>query len=132
VKEDYITRSFKGLFRRGEQGISLLESIIAIAILGGAVITLVVTMSGGALAVSENDRQAVAQGLARTQLEYVKNCVFDPGATTYPTVSVPEGYSVSVGVTAVPGAGADIQKITANVTRDGAVILSAEDYKVNR
>jgi type II secretory pathway pseudopilin PulG len=109
-----------------------LESIIAIAILGGAVITLVVTMSGGALAVSENDRQAVAQGLARTQLEYVKNYAFDPGATTYPTVSAPEGYSISVGVTAVPGAGADIQKITANVTRDGAVILSAEDYKVNR
>jgi type II secretory pathway pseudopilin PulG len=127
-----LIRASNRFFKRGERGISLVECIVAIAILGGAVLTLVLTMSGGALAVRENDRQAVAQGLARTQLEYVKNHAYDPGATTYPAVSVPEGYGISVGVTAVPGAGADIQKITANVTRDGAVILSAEDYKVNR
>ncbi len=120
------------LFNRDERGITLVESIVAIAILGGGVLTLVLTMSGGALAVRENDQQAIAQGLARTQLEYIKNCPYAPGATTYPAVSVPDGYGIAAGVTAVPGGGADIQKITANVTRDGVVILTAEDYKVNR
>ena len=127
-----LIRLGKSLFNRDERGITLVESIVAIAILGGGVLTLVLTMSGGALAVRENDQQAIAQGLARTQLEYVKNCPYEPGASTYPAVSVPDGYGIAVGVTTVPGGGTDIQKITANVTRDGAVIMTAADYKVNR
>jgi type II secretory pathway pseudopilin PulG len=125
-----LTRLGKLIFNRSERGVTLVESIVAIAILGGGVLTLVLTMSGGALAVRENDQQAIAQGLARTQMEYVKNYPYNPGATTYPAVSVPDGYGIAVGV--VPGGGADIQKITANVTRDGAVIMTTEDYKVNR
>ncbi len=127
-----LIRLGKILFSRDERGITLVESIVAIAILGGGVLTLVLTMSGGALAVRENDQQAIAQGLARTQLEYVKNLSYDPGATTYPAVSAPDGYGISVVVTEVSGGGPDIQKITANVIRDGAVIMTAEDYKVNR
>ncbi len=122
----------KILFNRDERGITLVESIVAIAILGGGVLTLVLTMSGGALAVRENDQQAIAQGLARTQLEYVKNYPYAPGATTYPAVSVPDGYGIAVGVATVPGANNNIQKITANITRDGAVIMTVQDYKVNR
>ena len=128
----FLIRLGKTLLNRGEKGVTLVESIVAIAILGGGVLTLVLTMSGGALAVRENDQQAITQGLARTQLEYVKNYAYAPGAATYPAVSVPDGYGISVGVTAVPGGSADIQKITANITRDGAVIMTAEDYKVNR
>jgi prepilin-type N-terminal cleavage/methylation domain-containing protein len=120
------------LSNRQERGMTLVESLVAIAILGGGVLTLVLTMSGGALAVRENEQQAIAQSLARTQLEYTKNCAYEPGATTYPAVSAPEGYSISVGVIAVQGGNGYIQKITANVTRDGAIILKAEDYKVNR
>jgi type II secretory pathway pseudopilin PulG len=117
---------------RGERGITLVESLVAIAILGGGVITLILTMSGGALAIQENDEQAVAQSLARTQLEYTKSYAYDPGATTYPAVSAPDGYGILVGVTTAPGGDGNIQKITANVTRDGAVIMTTEDYKVNR
>jgi type II secretory pathway pseudopilin PulG len=127
-----LTRLGKLIFNRSERGVTLVESIVAIALLGGGVLTLVLTMSGGALAVRENDQQAIAQGLARTQMEYVKNYPYNPGATTYPAVSVPDGYGIAVGVTVVPGGDADIQKITANVTRDGAVIMTTEDYKVNR
>jgi type II secretory pathway pseudopilin PulG len=119
-------------YKRGEKGITLVESLVAIAILGGSVLTLILAMSGGALAIKENDQQAIAQSLARTQLEYAKSCTYDPGATTYPAVSAPGGYGITVGVTSVPDGDANIQKITANITRDGAVIMTAEDYKVNR
>jgi type II secretory pathway pseudopilin PulG len=119
-------------YKRGEKGITLVESLVAIAILGGSVLTLILAMSGGALAIKENDQQAVAQSLARTQLEYVKSCTYDPVAVTYPAVSAPGGYSITVGVTSVPDGDANIQKITANVTRGGAIIMTAEDYKVNR
>ncbi len=118
--------------RRGERGVTLVESLVAIGILGGAVLTLVLAMSGGALAVQENDRQAVAQGLARTQLEYTKNYPYESHATTYPTVSAPAGYSISVVVLDVPGGDLQIQKIRATVTRDGEAVIVAEDYKVNR
>jgi type II secretory pathway pseudopilin PulG len=117
---------------RGEGGIALVEALVAIAILGGGVLTLILAMSGGALAVRENDREVVAQGLARTQLEYIKNCPFDPGATDYPVVDAPTGYGITVVVTPVPGAGDDIQKVTASIDRDGDVVMTVEDYKVNR
>jgi type II secretory pathway pseudopilin PulG len=117
---------------RGERGIALVEALVAIAILGGGVLTMILAMSGGALAVRENDQEVTAQSLARTQMEYVKNYPYDSGATTYPAVSAPTGYSISIGVTPVPGAGTDIQKVTANINRDGTVIMTVEDYKVNR
>jgi type II secretory pathway pseudopilin PulG len=117
---------------RGEKGITLVESLVAIAILGGGVLTLVLAMSGGALAVQENDQQVTAQSLARTQLEYTKNYPYDADATTYPAVSTPDGYTVTVGVSAVPDTDNDIQKITVSVSREGDVIMTTEDYKVNR
>jgi type II secretory pathway pseudopilin PulG len=118
--------------KRGEGGITLVESLVAIAILGGGVLTMILAMSGGALAVGENDREVTAQSLARTQLEYTKNYAYNPGATTYPTISAPAGYSISVGVTTVPNTNTDIQKITANISLNGAVIMTVADYKVNR
>jgi len=93
---------------------------------------MVLAMSGGVLAVSENGQEVAAQELARTQMEYIKSYTYNPGATTYPTVNVPEGYSISIGVNTVPNTNTDIQKVTANISRNGAVIMAVTDYKVNR
>jgi Tfp pilus assembly protein PilV len=123
---------FGRIFNRGQQGISLVEALVSVVILGGGILTLSLAMSSGVLAVRENDRQSVAQGLARAQLEYTKSYAYNPSASSYPTVSAPEGYSLTVGVTSVPDANNNIQKITANVSYNSAVIVTAEDYKVNR
>lgn len=117
---------------RRESGVTLVEALIAVAVLGGGVLTMVLAMSGGAMAVRENDCQATAQSLARSQLEYVKNYTYNATATTYPVISTPADYSIYVGVSAVPGGDADIQKITANITEGGTLIMTVEDYKVNR
>jgi type II secretory pathway pseudopilin PulG len=117
---------------RSESGVTLVEAVVVVAILGGGVLTMILTMSGGALAVSENDEEVTAQSLARTQMEYIKNCAYDPGATTYPTISTPDGYSISVGVSVVPDTNTNIQKVTANISRDGTLIMTVTDYKVNR
>lgn len=115
-----------------ERGITLVEAAVAILLLGGVVLTMVLSMSSGVLAVREDDREVVAQGLARTEMEFVKACPFNPGAATYPTVDTPDGYTIDVTVLAVPGAGAGIQKVTADIISAGQTVLTIEDYKVNR
>ena len=117
---------------RGERGIALVEAIVAVGILGGGVLTMVMSMSGGAMAVQENDQEVTAQSLARTQMEYIKDYAYDPDAATYPTVNAPADYGISVSVTAVPNTNMNIKKVTANITREGSVVLSVQDYKVNR
>src|SRR3990172_7667882 len=86
-----------------QRGVSLVEAMVAVALLGGGVLALVVAMSGGAMAVQENDALAEAQALVRAQMEYTKSYAYDTGASTYPAITPPEGYSVSVNVTAVAG-----------------------------
>jgi prepilin-type N-terminal cleavage/methylation domain-containing protein len=130
-------RKFKGLVKktlryRGQRGMTLLETTVAMTILGVSAVVMIVAMSGGMLAVRENKEEVAAQEVARTQMEYIKGCAYNSGATTYPTVSVPAGYSISVGVSSVPSTNSDIQKVTANISRDGMLIMTVTDYKLNR
>ena len=118
--------------KQDETGIALVESLVAVAVLGVAVVTFVVALSTGSLAVQESDQEVTVQSLARTQLEYTKGYPYDPDAITYPTVSAPAGYGISVAVTSVPDTDTDIQKITVDISRDGEAIMTIEDYKVNR
>ena len=129
-----------------ETGIGLVETLAAVAILGIAATSFVLSLSTGAIAVREDDQIVAAQSLAHTQLEYVKNYPYDPEATTYPYVytydedynpnpiTLPEGYSMSAVVSSITQAGGDpdIQKITVTVSKDGVELLAVEDYKVRR
>ena len=115
-----------------QRGLGLVESLAAVAILGTAVVAFIVALSAGSIAVREQNQEVVAQSLARTQLEYVKGLSYD--ITSYPTVNTPEGYAISVEVSAIAEADGDtdIQKIMVTISREGEDILTVEDYKVNR
>ncbi|OGO21880.1 MAG: hypothetical protein A2144_04825 [Chloroflexi bacterium RBG_16_50_9] len=115
-----------------ENGMTLIEVLVTIGIMGVALVTFTVALSTGSLAVSESDQEVTTQGLAQTQMEYTKGYPYDPGATTYPTISPPDGYAIAVAVSPVAGADTNIQKVTANISRDGQLLLTLEDYKVNR
>ena len=115
-----------------ETGLSLVESLAAVAILGTAIVTFVVALSTGSMAVLEGDQEVMAQSLARTQLEYIKNYPYAPEATTYPEVTAPEGYDISVTVSPIPDTDTNIQRITVTISQDRQEILTVEDYKVNR
>jgi len=108
------------------------ETLMAVAVLGTAVVAFAAALSAGSIAVGEHDRQAAAQGLAQSQMEYTQSCTYDPAAATYPLLNAPLGYSIDVGVSPVPGADVDIQKITVIVNREGEEMIKVEDYKVNR
>jgi Tfp pilus assembly protein PilV len=119
-------------FSSREKGASLVEALVTIAILGVVVVSFVAAMSTGALAAGQSNEEAVAQGLVRTQLENTKSQAYVPGAATYPTVTTPAGYAISVAVATTPDNNANIQKVTVTVTRGSRTVANVVDYKVNR
>jgi Tfp pilus assembly protein PilV len=123
---------FKSISLLNQKGIGLVEALIAVAILGTAVIAFVVSLSVGSLASNELNKETNAQGLAQAQMEYTKSYPYNPEATTYPVLTPPATYSVTVNVSPVPGADMNIQKIAVTVSKDGVILLTVYGYKVNR
>jgi len=118
---------------RGEEGIALVEALMAVAILGLALTALLSAVSTGTMAVSRTEERVTAENLARSQLEYTKSQAYLPLPTPYATVTpYPDDYSVAVTADLVPGADAGIEKITVTVSRAGKELLVVEDYKVDR
>jgi Tfp pilus assembly protein PilV len=117
---------------KGQLGLGLAETLVAVAILGTAVVTFIAAISAGSIAVGAQDEATQIQNLARSQMEYTKSYAYIPGASSYPTLATPSDYSLAVTVSPVPGADTNIQKITVNVSREGQLKLSVTDYKVNR
>ena len=115
---------------QNEKGLGLVESMFAVAILGVTVVTFVIALSAGSVAVREQKQQVTAQSLAQTQLEYIKSAPYN--VASYPTIAEPEGYSISVSVNSNLYADSDIQQITVTITKSEEDILSIADYKVNR
>lgn len=114
-----------------ENGLGLAEAVVAVAVLGAAVVAFVAALSAGSLAAAEQKTEAVAQSLVRSQMEYTQSSPYNPAAT-YPALAMPAGYSLSLAVGAVPGADSNIQKITVTISKEGQELLSLADYKVNR
>jgi type II secretory pathway pseudopilin PulG len=115
-----------------QRGIGLVETLVAVAVLGTAVVAFVVSLSAGSLAVNEQAKETVAQNLAQSQLEYTKNYPYNPAAATYPAVTPPTGYTITISVNAVAGTDSNMQKITVNVLKAGSSVFLVSDYKVNR
>jgi len=132
-------RKVKG-WVQDQRGLGLVESLVAVAILGVAVVAFVMALSAGTVAVGECNQQVVAQSLARTQLEYIKPQDYIPTAdydpdnpdVSYNTVDSPEGYDISVEVDSIPDTDTNIQKIAVTISLGDEDILTVEDYKVNR
>ncbi len=119
--------------RRDEEGVGLVETLIAVGILGLALTALLAAVSTGSLATSRSQERVTAENMARSQLEYVKSQPYATPPASYATVTPsPGGYAVSAVVEAIPDADSAIEKVTVTVTRDGKTLFVTEDYKVDR
>jgi type II secretory pathway pseudopilin PulG len=114
-----------------EAGLGLVETLVAVAILGTCVAAFAAGLSAGSLASGEHRVETVAQSLAQNELEVIKQAPYAP-AGDYQAIVTPAGYALDIAVEAVPGTDANIQKITVTVLREGTAVLSLADYKVNR
>jgi prepilin-type N-terminal cleavage/methylation domain-containing protein len=117
---------------RSEAGFGLVESLVALAILGSALVVFLGGMSTGLLSTSQSDRLSTAHELARSQMEFTKADAYDAPPHTYAPVAAPAGYTVTSEAAAVSGADAEIELITVRVTHGGSVVYSLEGYKVHR
>ena len=124
--------SFSRVLVCRESGATLMETVVALFVLG----TIAVTFLSGLVTTSKasfsTDERATAQSLAQSQMEGVQNASYN--ATGYLPAAIPddENYTdYSANITAESG-GVGIQKITITVSRSGEVVTTLEGYKVDR
>jgi prepilin-type N-terminal cleavage/methylation domain-containing protein len=146
---------------RNEKGLSLIEVIIALALLGIVGLAFLGALSTASKAVMVTDERATAESLARTEMEYVKSQAYGdvdyipwsyeiPSGTS-PTGQLPEwwdpahtlppgydNYSVTVSATSLDpdGDGTDdddgLLLITVTVYHIGDFVLDLTGYKAAR
>jgi hypothetical protein len=130
-----------GLRLRGSQGgFILVEELVSIGLVATGIVLLLATISTGALGVTTQQEHMIADGLARSQLELIQDAPYADDHTTYPTVSVPPGFTVNVDAadwdsTAESFTGttdAGMQLITVTVSRAGDMIIELQGVKVLR
>ena len=121
----------------GESGLTLIETVVALAILGAVSVSFLNGMSETSQTIFIADEQATAESLAQSQMEQVKKADYIPGTTDYPAGMMPVGgdyANYSVIITAAPLDNPDdgIQRITVTVKHFEKTITQLESYKVNR
>jgi len=125
------------IFFRRESGITFLETVIALAILGAVSVSFLNGLTTASKSVFITDEHSTAESLAESQMEWVKKATYSYNATTYPAAPIPDGkdfHQYSANVVASPLRTPDdgIQKITIIIQRSGNNVFSLEGYKVDR
>jgi len=131
------------ILKRNEVGVTLIETLIALALLGIITAPFLSGLAAASKATYIGDEQANAESLARSQMEYVKGLNYIdysvPGHEEYELIETPADYSVEVAAVPIdPDTGEasvedqGIQKITVTVSHAGKSLVTVENYKVNK
>jgi prepilin-type N-terminal cleavage/methylation domain-containing protein len=125
------------VFSCRESGQTLLEMLVALAILSIISVAFLSGVATSSKGVYIADEQATAESLARSQMEWAKKASYSYNGTSYSVAPIPASQdyiNYSANITAEPLHNPDdgIQKITVTITRSDKEIFELEDYKVNR
>jgi prepilin-type N-terminal cleavage/methylation domain-containing protein len=113
----------------GEKGVSLIETLIAIALLGIIGTSLMSGMMGIYRATPIASEQDIGKSLAQSQMEYVME---RPYALSYTPSLVPSIYpSYTVQISTDPFRDGNIEKITVTVRHEDKEVSILEAYKTN-
>ena len=125
------------VFARGESGVTLLETLVALAVLGVVSVAFLSGLATTSRAAVIADRMVAAESLAQSQMESAKQAAYVYEATSYTSVQIPGDESYlwfSAEVAAEPLNSPDdgVQKITVTIRRSGVDVYVLEGYKVDR
>lgn len=119
--------------RAAESGTSMIEVLVALAILGATGLAFLGGLATEAKAGMVSDEQTTAESLARSQMEYVRRIAYQTGATQYPAdpaLVVPSGWILPAStVRPVHVTDDGIQKVTVTVQHGGKTVFTLEGYK---
>jgi prepilin-type N-terminal cleavage/methylation domain-containing protein len=118
----------KKLFK-GEKGITLLETLVALAILSIISVAFLSALATTSTARATNDERTSAKILAESIIENIKTDDFSHEYEPYVPPEFP-GYTASV-ITVTERNGS-IQKITVVISHQDHEVLTLEGYKVDR
>ncbi len=121
---------------RSEKGFSLIEVIVALAIIGVVAVGFLSALTSSSRAAASIDVMDTARTLAQGQIEYIKQQPFQATgvyqANDTLTAEYP-GYSVTIPqASAAAQRDTFIQKITIIVSHAGKEVIRLEDFKVKR
>jgi len=124
---------------KSEKGFSLIETVIATALLGIIAVGLLSAFNTSSKVLSVASEREIAKNLAEHQMEIVKNQNYAPSYTpaSIPSQYMAAGYSVTIAADNINSRDGNIQKIRVIVNHQGRPIILAanstlEGYKVNR
>jgi len=128
-----VTKKLKG----NETGVILIETVVALAILGLIVVAFTGGLGTAAKATIIADERATAESLARSQMEYVRSLDYIYDATQYSPAPIPSGedysgYSVMIDAEPLHDTDDGIQKITVTIKHYDKPVITLEGYKVDR
>ncbi len=148
LAQDVVNLKNKGdemRFITGQKGLTLIEVLIAIAILGMIAVPFLTALSTSSRGLIIADERTAAESIVRTEMEYVKNSPYNPTGFSYNISTTPDnppswdsshaldshyaGYSVNV--TGVP-INLYIQNITVKVYHGAKLVLTTSTYKAAR
>ena len=123
------------LFSKDQRGLTLIEVIVAMAILGFIGVGFMTALSTGFRSQSIKEEQVIGHNLVRAALEEIRSLPYQDSYTL--TTPLPNGYSIAV-VTedfcwpepCIPDN--NLQKNMATVSRDGDIVVTVEDLKARR
>ena len=136
-------KSMAGRFRSAisnSLGLTLMETVIALAMFSSAGTAVLLGVSAAHTSSDRVNASAVAENLARNQMEYVLSQTYVAAPGNYPSVAddvslnigVPSGFAVVAAAqtyVADDGYTGSIEKIVVTVTRDGQSILVLESMR---
>jgi prepilin-type N-terminal cleavage/methylation domain-containing protein len=117
-------------FSGGEKGVSLIETLVAIALLGIVGASLLSGMAGVYKATPVASEQDIGKLLAQSQLEAIME---KPYAISYSPAPIPAIYAdYTAEIITDPFHDSNIEKITVTIIHQDKEVTTLETYKINR
>ena len=146
MRVSIVTNKFKVL-RGNEAGVTLIETVVALAILGIVAVIFLSSMSTAFRGIMVSQERVAAESLASSQLEYIRIQDYiavadynpaDP-ANSYQLIAIPQdladqGYAIGLSapqtVDVQGGGWGELQSLTVVVSRNGEEMLTISEYRI--